>query len=344
MAGKRRRDKHLPPRVYLKGDTYYYVETIGATRKWIRLADNYAEMLIALGKREIVTDPDAIDTIAKLATLYEREEFGALAPKTRAGRRQQFKKLLKVFGHMAPEEVTPADVFKHWKTRGRTVQARHEVRGLSVLMTYARQIGARNQSNPCFQLQLPQPKHRTRYVTDEEFFAVRDLAPPMIKYAMDLAVIAGMDQSTIRRLERKHLTDEGLMFERGKTGAFQLIEWNDDLRATVERIKRLSPQVRQVLIANRRGRAYTLDGFQSQWQRVMRKAREAGLALFHFHDLRAKSASDSESDQQAADRLGHGDVKLTREVYRRLPRRAPALAMLEKRPHVRSAPAKGVRK
>ena len=27
-------------------------------------------------------------------------------------------------------------------------------------------------------------------------------------------------------------------------------------------------------------------------------------------------------DQDAADRLGHGDVKLTRDTYRRLPRRA----------------------
>ena len=48
-----------------------------------------------------------------------------------------------------------------------------------------------------------------------------------------------------------------------------------------------------------------------------------------FHDLRAKSASDSASDQDAADRLGHGDVKLTRDTYRRLPRRAAALKILE---------------
>ena len=50
---------------------------------------------------------------------------------------------------------------------------------------------------------------------------------------------------------------------------------------------------------------------------------------FTFHDLRAKSASDSASDQDAADRLGHGDVKLTRDTYRRLPRRAAALKILD---------------
>jgi hypothetical protein len=36
----------------------------------------------------------------------------------------------------------------------------------------------------------------------------------------------------------------------------------------------------------------------------------------HFHDLRAKSASEAETDQAAADRLGH-DV--TQRVYRQLP-------------------------
>jgi integrase len=49
---------------------------------------------------------------------------------------------------------------------------------------------------------------------------------------------------------------------------------------------------------------------------------------FTFHDLRAKSASDSASDQNAADRLGHGDVKLTRDTYGRLPRRSAALKII----------------
>jgi integrase len=85
---------------------------------------------------------------------------------------------------------------------------------------------------------------------------------------------------------------------------------------------KLPPQLRRYLICNRRGQLYTLNGFQSQWRRTMNKALQAGLAeRFHFHDLRAKRASDAESDQAAADRLGHGDVELTRRVYRRLPRR-----------------------
>lgn len=63
----------------------------------------------------------------------------------------------------------------------------------------------------------------------------------------------------------------------------------------------------------------------------MRRALKKGLAeRFTFHDLRAKSASDSDSDQEAADRLGHGDVRITRRVYRRLPKRAKPLRILDR--------------
>ena len=61
-------------------------------------------------------------------------------------------------------------------------------------------------------------------MTDDECQDVRDLAPPMIGYAMDLVLLVGMDQGTIRTLERKHITDDGILFERGKTGTLQLIE------------------------------------------------------------------------------------------------------------------------
>ncbi len=130
--------------------------------------------------------------------------------------------------------------------------------------------------------------------------------------------------------ERRHLTDRGIEFTRpklaGRDPTPQLIEWSEQLRACVRNLLNLRPQVRQYLVCNRRGRPYTLDGFQAQWQRVMRKAKAAGLVeRFRFHDLRAKSASDAASDQDAADRLGHADPTFTRRVYRRLPRVAKPL-------------------
>lgn len=325
VGRKRKHDRHLPQRVYHRRGAYYFVDMAG---KWNPLGKEYVEALRRLAG--LLGSHASSQTVEHLIARYDIEELSSKAPKTRQGRRQQFQAIVRCFGDMSPEEIEPHHVWNFWKARGETEQARHEVRALSVLLTYARQIGARTKENPCFKLGMKGAKSRSRYVTDEEFLLVRSIAQPMIGHAMDLAYIAGMDEGTIRMLERRHLKDDGIEFERPKKGdqetAFQLIEWNDELQLIVKAILRERPELRRALICNRKGQPYSANGFQSQWQRTMRKAKAAGLQEgFHFHDLRAKSASDDQTDQGASDRLGHADVKLTKKVYRRLPKRSKAL-------------------
>lgn len=323
MGRRRIRDKHLPQRVYLRHGTYWFARRDGA---WHKLGRSYEAALRELAA--VLGDTSPANTVAELLERYRREELALKAPKTRRERAQQFQAVVKAFGRMQPEQIEPHHVWGFWEARGRTEQARHEVRALSALLTYARRTGARRSPNPCFGLQLPGAPPRRRYVTDAEYRQVRMLAPPMMRHAMDLAVMAGMDQATIRALERRHLTEGGIAFRRGKTGAEQLIEWSEGLRTLIRETLAERPQLRQALICNRRAKPYSANGFQSQWQRVMRRAKAASVAPFHFHDLRAKSASDAADDQSAADRLGHADAALTRRVYRRLPRRAEPLEIL----------------
>lgn len=90
-----------------------------------------------------------------------------------------------------------------------------------------------------------------------------------------------------------------------------MIQWSEALQDVVNSAKKLRPQVRNHLITNARGKPYTGDGFATQWDRTMTKALKVGLTeRFHFHDLRAKSASDDDL-QTASDRLGHGNVSTT---------------------------------
>lgn len=320
MGRNRKRNKHLPPRVYQRRGKLYYVKP--GTEEWIPLPDGLKTWAA------IVESADATETMSALWAKYQLAELHKKAAKTQKNRHQEWSMLEPVFGAMQPGDIEPHHAWNYWKKRGEIEQAKKEVRCLSAILTYARQTGVISHENPCFDLKFPDSKPRDHYVTDEAFSFVRDRAQPMIGYAMDLAYLAGMDEGTIRKLERRNITDEGIEFERGKTGKLQLIEWNDELRAVVKNILRLPPQVRQVLICNRKGKPYSANGFQSQWQRLIRKCKKAGFAEhFHFHDLRAKSASDSDDDQSAADRLGHSDVKLTQRVYRRLPKRAKALTL-----------------
>lgn len=329
MGRVRKKNKHLPARVYIRGRAYHFVDRAG---QWHNLGRDYPA---ALRKLAGLMDKAApANTMQQLIGRYSTEELGGKADKTIRGRMQEFKQLGKVFNHMPAENIESHHVWGYWLARKKTEQARHEIRALSVLLTYARRIGARMRPNPCFGLQLPQSAARDRYVKDSEYLAVRGLAQPMMALAMDLALVAGMDSATIRRLERRHVTDKGLEFERSKTKKLQLVEYNDDLRAVVREILAQRPQLRRALICNRKGQPYSSNGFQSQWQRVMKRAKAAGLPTFHFHDLRAKSGSDADSDEEARDRLGHGTTEITVKVYRRRPQVSKALTLLEIRPFI----------
>lgn len=324
MGRNRKKNKHLPARVYQRRGKLYYVEP--GTEKWIPLPDGLTTWA------KMVEGADAAETMSALWAKYQVSELHKKASKTQKNRKQEWSMLEATFGHMRPADIEPHHAWKYWKARGEIEQGKKEVRCLSALLTFARQQGVIKHENPCFDLKFPETKPRDLYVTDDAFLFVRERAPTMIGYAMDLAYIAGMDQATIRKLERRNLTSEGIQFERGKTGKLQLIEWNDELRAMVNAVLRHPPQLRQALICNRRGKAYSANAFQLQWQRLLTKCKKDGFVdHFHFHDLRAKSASDDETDQGAADRLGHGDAKLTRKVYRRLPKRGKALRILDKR-------------
>jgi len=334
MGRRRKKNKHLPPRVYERRGKLYYVHPV--TQEWMPLADGLRTWA------KIVEASEPPLTLTALWARYDLEALTKKAPKTQRNRRQEWSMLEPTFGHVRPEDVEPHHVWRYWRDRGETEGAKHEIRCLSALMTYARQSGAIKHPNPCFGLQLPSGGPRERYITDEEFAAVRVLAPTMIGYAMDLALLTGMSQIDILKLERRQLLDDGIIFDRSKTGQAQLIEWNDELHAVVYgHILKRPPQVRRFLICKGNGKVYSSNGFQAIWQRVMVKA--AGVKnedktwkhapviaeRFTFHDLRAKSLSDAKSLEEAQKRGGHADSKVTQRVYRRLPKRAPALKILD---------------
>lgn len=326
VGAKRTRDFDLPKRVYRKNGAFWYVD---ADNKWHRLAplDDYAAMLKALGV--LLSDAPA-ETIETLWASYQHHVLPKLAEKTQSGRRNDMKKPLVFFGKMRPKDVEPHHIWTFWRERGETEQARHEIRAVSALLTYARQTGARATDNPCYNLKLPGAKPRTLYVDDDWFYAVRDRAPTMIGYAMDLAWCAGLDKATIISLERRHVVPTGLEVDRQKTGKPQLIE-GEDLVTILKQALGENPQLRRFVICRRDGKAFSSSGFSTAWERLMVKCVKAGIERFHFHDLRAKSGSDAESDKEAQERLGHADEQVTRRHYRRLPQRSKALRILDKR-------------
>lgn len=325
VGGKRKSNKHLPRRVYEKHGAFWFVDV---NNKWHRLAESYTDALVALAA--LLNSALPAVNVEILIAKYTADELPKKAKATQKSRLQEFKPLTKVFGHMHPDEIDPSDAWNYYRERGETEQAKHEVRALSALLTFARRIGAAKRPNPCFGLHLTGSGPRDRYVTDDEYLIVRDLAPPMVGFAMDIALLAGFRKADILKLERKQITDDGILNPTSKDKKLSLIEWNDELHLTIDNALRVSPRVRQFIVCRRDGGRYSADGFGAMWQRLMTKALENGLgSRFTFNDIRAKSASDADSDEEASARLNHTDMKITRRVYRRLPRRAKALRILD---------------
>ena len=146
---------------------------------------------------------------------------------------------------------------------------------------------------------------------------------------MDLAVLTALRPGDLLGLTRTNLTDDGIEVATSKTGKRLLIEWSEALRSTVKRALAQAPQVRQPIICNKQGKAYTVDGFNTIFYRAMGKVvkdEKSGLTeRFQFRDLRAKSASD-DTAEAASKRLGHADSKITERVYRRKAERAKPFA------------------
>jgi integrase len=73
------------------------------------------------------------------------------------------------------------------------------------------------------------------------------------------------------------------------------------------------------VIRTRTGEPYTSEGFRSLVNRMMKLAVAQGQleTPFRWHDIRAKTASDSADLGAASELLQHGDTALTQRVYRR---------------------------
>lgn len=320
VGRSRRTDRHLPRRMYAKHGAFWFVDR---SNRWHRLGTDYAE---ALRRYAALQERPAASHLDALITRYEDEILPQRAAATRASRRQEFKRIRRVFGCVLPADISAADAWAYYTEAGQSPQARHELAALSAVLGWAVKWGVLER-NPMIGLRLPGHAPRSRYVTDAEFLAVRSLANPMVRAAMDIALITGLRQRDVLNLERRQVSDQALTVTTAKTGKAQAFPMTPTLDETIKAALRERPQVRRVVIANRSGRPYTTDGFQAIWQRLQRKALKRGAICerFTFHDLRAKSISDAATLEEGRARAGHADARITAAVYRRLPEPAPVL-------------------
>jgi hypothetical protein len=231
-----------------------------------------------------------------------------------------------VFRKVGDKQILIAD--------GRPVAANKEIQCLSRMFRLAKTEWGYTEYNPCLQVEYNVETPRDQYHDDATFMKVYEKAPPVLQCMMDLAQMHAARRGMLLKLSLACLGDDGILLPLNKKRKndpqrFQLIKWSDDLRDVVNRALEIRKKVRggqkevddlatAPLFLNRLGKAFSETGFNSIWQRA-RKSAGFGTHEFHFHDIKAKSVSDSPDEIDAMNRGGHLDMRTTKRVYRRKP-------------------------
>ena len=87
--------------------------------------------------------------------------------------------------------------------------------------------------NPCTGVKKFKEKARTRYITNQEYSTLYNVASPLVRIAMEIAYLCCARQGDILDMKKGQLTESGILIQQSKTAVAQIKSWADRLRAAV---------------------------------------------------------------------------------------------------------------
>ena len=316
MGRRRTKDLDLPPRLYRRGSRFYYVSADG---KWHALGSDKDRALRLWVDLECL--PQRV-SVGDMVRRYVSDCMDKRAASTRRRYSDYARTIEDEFGKFAPDELTRFMIAR-WRDGGKV--KRGWFNGCLSLLRVAYRKGGEwgwATTNEAEEVSFNATEARRRYLTDDEFRAVRECAPGWLQVAMDVSYLTGMRESDVLAL-RWQAIGERVFVEQVKTGNRQAFEISPPLRAVLEGAKR-RPIVGLFVVATDKGRPISARRLQD----TFRECCEAvGVKDARFHDIRGKAATDAADeglDYQAL--LGHTSRKMSdRYVKTRRTIKAPTL-------------------
>jgi len=318
MSRPRKTNAHLPKYVTVIHGSYWYRPPEG---EYVNIGPEGQEHLVWRFMADKTAPSAPGKTMHDFFERYKREVLPLLGLRTQKDYVRHLVRLERSFGHMRPNEIQPRDIGAFLDRPKGKIQANKQVAVLSAI--FSKMVGRWYvaDKNPCQHVERNDSHKRSRYITDAEFQTIYSLAKPRIQIAMDLALLTGQRQGDLLSLLQTHVSEDGVFFQQGKTGKRLLVCMSPALKEVLDRAKAMLPRVDigGYVLRTRKGTRYTGEGFRACWQRMMRKAMKRGLLSerFTFHDIRAKSVSDSKTLEEAFERAGHTSMAMTRGTYDR---------------------------
>lgn len=310
-------------RIQYRKDVVYYVVQEGGRRRWQRLGlrsdpATWEAYRVLEAARETATER----TFAAVAVRFQKEMIRPDTPfqrseRTKAEYTRQLReggRIMELFGAGPIDQIKPRHIAAFLDQHPAPISANREVSVISQVMQQAIREGL-IEVNPCLGVRRMPERKRRRYVTDEEFLAIRDQALPSVQIAMDIAYLTGLRLSDVLALRAEDARDGYLHAREGKTRQRVRFELTAALKEAVGRSGLdIGPIVHTRQTETSAVRAYTPSGFETLWRRAKLAAK---LPDVRFHDIRAKHATDrDEAGLNAQLALGHTDGATTARYIR----------------------------
>ena len=330
MGRKPTVNSNLPPHMrkrVRKYGTYYYLDD--GTKKEIPLGSDY---IVALQKYAEL----CVSTAAKSGTFgdaiarYTLEELPKLAKNTQKIFRSDVKHIIECFNDAPLDQLRPVhirqflDRYKHIPTTANRCK-----RVISTIWNKARGWGYTDLANPCEGIEGHQVEKSTIYISDNLYSAVYKHANAPLRDAMDLSYLTGQRPADALGMTEFDIIDGVLIVTQEKTKKPLRITISGELKELIDRIharKESFSIVTGSLLVNQQGRRLTHPMLRNYFDEARQAAiieapdKEKMIKAFKFKDLRAKAAddvSDSRTEQEASNLLGHDNVKTTQKHYLR---------------------------
>jgi integrase len=302
----RKTDRHLPQCVYFKHGSYWYVKA----GKWTSLGpdlsaalSDYADKVAAPAGGVAKAINDALPAILSGRADNTREQYEAAA--------EVLKRKLAEF---APHQVKQKHIAAIKRSMRETPNMANRVLSVARLLFNEMVEAQLIESNPAVGVKrYPEPK-RKRLISDSEWLAIHTKAGPRLQVIMELQYLTGQRIGDVLAIRRNQLTEDGIVFQQEKTDARLLVRWTPELRATVERAKKLNRTPALTLLRGKYGRAPDYRSVALQWTKA---CKAAGVEDARPNDGRAKSATSAKRQGKNAQALlGHTSATMTERYLR----------------------------
>lgn len=269
-------------------------------------------------------------TVKHLWQLYrDSDDWKELAKSTQSDYMQCSKELMRVFGDIDPETITPAICARYLRVERKTapVRANREMALMSNLMNVAIERGD-IVANPCKQTRRNKERPRKDAPEPETLVAFLKWArerkgqAQILASMAEFAALTGNRRIEFLELHWPQISDTEVRLIRGKQRDKQVVEVlsiSPALATLLSRLRTFAKNDRLgSVFPSRSGNCYTEQGFKAMWSKLVLKAlREKVITKrFTFHDLRAYHVTQHKLQRGALPDL-HANPGTTARIYDR---------------------------